>query len=350
MKKLVLMITALMTCMIMRAASDDNEITVSINYNADGTAVEIDVPAEISQFVNCTSGTSPHIKIVQSLSKENNPNNYVICYSLKGTTNDGSFYLEGDHKTVVELNGLTLTNPSGAAINLQNGKNNKIYVKKNTTNSLTDGKNEDTNGCIHCKGHLEFKKTGTLNIVGNSKHGIYSKEYCQIAKPTINITKAKKDGIHCKQYFWLEDAAVVNISGAGDDGIQVEYDDKDAYTGPLPNHEDVDENGEDFDENSGYFYQDAGTLTISDFAGFAIKADGKVMINGGTQNYDASKVSEDNNVPAGISDVRSDDTRMNDHTTDTVIYDVTGRQLKDIRKGQIIIIKQGNDVRKAIVQ
>ena len=74
------------------------------------------------------------------------------------------------------------------------------------------------------------------------------------------------------------------------------------------------------------------------------------MINGGTQNYDASKVSENNNVPAGISDVRSDDTRTNDHTTDTVIYDVTGRQLKDIRKGQIIIIKQGNDVRKAIVQ
>ena len=339
------MITALMTCMVMRAADDDVEITVKIEYNNNGTAVAITVPDEISQYVNCTSGTSPHVKILQSLSKANNPNNYVICYSLKGTTNDGSFYLEADIKTVVELNGLTLTNPSGPALYLKNGKNNKIYVKKNTTNSLTDGKNDDADGCIHCKGHLEFKKTGTLNIVGNNKHGIYSKEYVQIAKPTINITKAKKDGIHCKQYFWMEDAATVNISGVGDDGIQVEVDDKDTYTGPLPNHEGVDDNGEEIDENSGYFYQDAGTLTINECGGKAIKADGKVIITGGTQNYDASKVSEDN--ATSISTLRNDDVK----TEGEVIFDLTGRQmLKDLRKGQIVIIRKDNEVRKVIIK
>ena len=346
MKKLVLMITALMTCLVIRAASDDVEITVNINYNEAGTAVEITVPEEVSQYVKCTSGTSPHVKIEQSLSKENNPNNYVICYSLKGTTNNGSFYLDADIKTVVELNGLTLTNPSGAALYLKNGKNNKIYVKKNTTNSLTDGTNEDADGCIHCKGHLEFKKTGTLNIVGNNKHGIYSKEYIQIAKPTINITKATKDGIHCKQYFWMEEDATVNISGVGDDGIQVEVD-KDNYTGPLPKHEDEDA---DVDENSGYFYQDAGTLTISDFGGFAIKADGKVMITGGTQNFDTSKISENNKVPSGITVVRSDDTRTNNDTTDEVIYDLTGRLLKDMRKGKVVIIKKDNEIKKVIIK
>ena len=330
------MITALMICMVMRAADGDVEVTVKIEYNDAGTEVAITVPEEISQYVNIVSGTAPHVKIQQSLTKADNPNNYVIVYSISGTTNDGSFTLEADIKSVVELNNLTMTNPSGAAINLQNGKNNKIYVKKGTTNSLADAANDETKGCIHCEGHLEFKKTGTLNIVGNNSHAVYSKEYVQIAKPTINITGAKKDGFHCKQYFWMEDACTVTISNVGDDGIQVERIEEDAYTGPLPGHEDVDEHGEDFDENSGYFYQDNGTLTISDFAKKAIKADGKIMFNGGTQNFDTTAIKEDNNPATGIATLR------NNAVKSEAAYDLNGRQLKAQKKG--VVIQNGKKI------
>ena len=335
------MITALMICMVVRAADDDVEVTVKIKYNGAGTEVSMTVPDEISQYVNCTSGTSPHIKIVQSLKKKENPNNYVIVYSLSGTTTDGSFTLDAEIKTAIELNNLNMTNPSGPALNIQNGKNTKIYVKKNTENSLADGKNEDYNGCIHCEGHLEFKKTGTLNIVGNSKHAIYSKEYVQIAKPTINITKAKKDGIHCKQYFWIQDACTVNISGVKDDGIQVEVK-GDTPSEVYPEHE-----SDDTDEDTGNFYQDDGTLTISDCGGAPIKVDGKAVYNGGTQNFDKTAVSENNFTPTGITTLQRNDVTSGE----AVIYDLNGRRIDmlDGRKG-VFIIRKDNEIRKVIVK
>ena len=42
---------------------------------------------------------------------------------------------------------LTLTNPSGPAINLQNGKRCEVTAKKGTSSTLTDGANDDYNGC-----------------------------------------------------------------------------------------------------------------------------------------------------------------------------------------------------------
>ena len=56
------------------------------------------------------------------------------------------------------------------------------------------------------------------------------------------------------------------------------------------------------------------------------------------------------NNPATAITVRSDDTRANDTTGGEVIYDVTGRQLKDIRKGQIVIIRHGSEIRKVIIK
>lgn len=328
MKKLVLIITALMACMVMRA-----QITISVEFNGDKATVNI--PEEATSYVSCSTGESSHVSLVQAETTGADTSG-EITYTLSGTTEDGGFTLKGKYKATIELNNLTLTNPSGAALNIQDGKRIKIEVKKGTTNSLADGKNDDTNGCIHCEGHLELKKTGTLNIVGNNKHAVYSKEYLQIAKPTINITGAKKDGFHCKQYFWMEDAATVTISGVEDDGIQVELVDDEANTGMLPDREDG-----DTDENSGNVYLDAGTLTIDECGGNVIKADGQVVINGGTQNYDATKVSQNN--ATGINSLQNDI-----HSVETY-YDLNGQKLLGLRKG-VVIIRKENEIRKVIVK
>lgn len=329
-----------MTSMVVGAVET---ITVSIVYN--GTTASVSIPEGAEQYVSCTSDESSHVKVIQAETAGADTSG-EITYTLSGTTEDGGFTLEGKYKATIELNNLTLTNPSGAAINIQDGKRIKIEVKKGTTNSLADGKNDDTKGCIHCEGHLEFKKTGTLNIVGNNSHAVYSKEYLQIAKPTINITKAKKDGFHCKYYFWMEDAATVTISSVKDDGIQVEVDEKKDRTESLANHEGVDENGEEIDENSGNCYLDAGTLTISDCGGKVIKADGQVVINGGTQNYDTSAVSENNNSSTGITTLLQND----DPTSIETYYDLNGQRLAGLRKGRIVIIKKDNEIKKVIVQ
>ena len=201
-----------------------NDNTVEVLYN--GNSATILIADNIASYVTVSSGTSSHVVITQSAdfagvdpTKDNEDGE--IFYVLSGTSDDGEFYLEGSYKCEIDLNGLTLTNPAGPALNIQNGKRIDLSAKKGSQNTLTDGKNKDYNGCIHCKGHLEFKGKGELTIVANNKHGIYSGEYVEIKNLTLNITSAPKDGIHCKQYFLME-SGTVSISGVQDDGIQCE--------------------------------------------------------------------------------------------------------------------------------
>lgn len=186
MKKLLLSIITI-TCALTAQAVEDN--TVEVVYN--GTTATVTVASNIADVVTVSSGTSSHVVISSSTES------VELFYALSGTSDDGSFNLTGSYKCEIDLNGLTLTNPSGPAFYIKNGKRIAISAKKNTTNTLADGKNKDYNGCIHCTGHLEFKGKGELNVAGNSKHAIYSKEYTSLKNLTLNITGAKKDGIHC---------------------------------------------------------------------------------------------------------------------------------------------------------
>lgn len=324
-----MVLACLLAIPMIAAAVDDN--TVEIVYS--GNTARVTVADNISSYVTVSSGNSSHVKIVQSASfsgvdKTSDNEDGEIIYVLSGQSDDGEFYMEGSYKCVVELGGLTLTNPAGPAINVQNGKRIELSAKKNTTNTIADGANEDYNGCYHAKGHTKFKGKGTLNVVGNSKHGIYSKEYIEVKNLTINITSAAKDAIHCKEYFLME-SGTVNITGAGDDGIQVELK-GDTSTGKTTGHE---------DEDSGNFYQEDGTLSISGYASKAIKADGTITYTGGTQNFDKTDVAD----ATGIDSVWTDD------ATEMRVFDLLGRQAKASKSG-LYIIKNGSKARKILVK
>jgi hypothetical protein len=283
MKRTLLLITALLATMTAVKAIDKN--TVEITYN--GTTATVSIAPNISSYVTVQSGTSSHVKIVQSdnfagVDKNTDNEDGEIIYVLAGSSTDGEFYMEGSYKATVELNGLTLTNPSGPALAIMDGKRIEVSAKKGTYSTITDGANDTYNGCLHCKGHLKLKGKGVLNVQGNAKHAIYSKEYMEVKNCTVNITAAAKDGIHCKEYF-LQESGTINISGTADDGIQVEVDNSITKTGQLTDHE---------DENSGNCYQTGGTLSISKFAGAAIKADGTVKLSGKTSGFSSSDVVE----------------------------------------------------------
>ena len=314
------------------SAIEDNTVEVIFN----GTSATVNIANNISSYVTNQSGSSSHVKLVQSESfsginaSADNEDGEII-YVLSGSTSNGEFYLEGAFKCTVELSGVSITNPSGPAINVQNGKRVSVSIKKSTTNTLTDGANEDYNGAFHSKGHTKFKGKGTLNVVGNSKHGIYSKEYLEIKNCNINITKAVKDGIHCKEYFFME-SGNVSISGAGDDGIQVELSGN-ASTGAMPQHE---------EEDSGNFYMANGTLTISDYEGKAIVADGTITYSGGNQNFDTS----DTKILAGIEDIQaSKPSRIQDG-----IYDLQGRKLQAAPQHRCIYIIVENGQAKKVIR
>ena len=289
-------------------AADENK-TVKVVYN--GTTADVTIGKDVESFVSCTSGTSSHVVITSTTTS------VEVTYDLSGTSDDGEFCQNGEYKCAIALNGLTLTNPSGPAFNIQNGKRIDISAKNGTTNTLADGKNKDYKGCIHCTGHLEFKGKGELNIVGNSKHAVYSEEYTEIKNLTLNITGAVKDGIHCQEYFLME-SGNVTISNVGDDGIQCELAGE-TPTGELVDHE---------DEDTGNFYMLDGTLTIENYGGEAVKADGAIDYRGGTQNYDTT---------TGITAVGA-----SNPDSDAAVYDLSGRRVADPTRG--IYIQNGKKV------
>lgn len=237
----------------------------------------------IAKYVTPTV-SGAHVSIAQSsdLAEE-------ITYTLSGTSTDGEFYTSGSYKATIELNGLTLTNAtpvySGAAIHVQNSKRIKVKVVTGTTNTLTDAASGSQKGCLYIKGHAEFAQGGTLNIVGNVKHGIKTGEYMSLKNATINITSAVGDGINCEQYFLME-SGTLTISGTSDDGIQCDIEDTDTgTTGETTDHE---------DEDSGNIYISGGTINITCTATAAkgIKAEGDVKVSDGTITISTSGAGE----------------------------------------------------------
>ena len=250
--------------------TDDSSLkdnNVNIQYN--GTEALVYVAGNIAQYVDVTI-SGAHVSIAQSSMVDDTVGE--ITYNLSGTSTDGEFAMSGSYKATVTLNGLTLTNPTGAPINITNGKRIEMSVKKDTENTLVDGAGGSQKGCLYVKGHLELKGKGILNITGNTSHAIKSGEYVEIKNCTVNILKSVKDGINCSQYFLME-SGTLSMKSIGDDGIQCDLE-GDTSTGMLTDHE---------DEDSGNIYLLGGTIsaTITADACKGINAEGDMLIEGG---------------------------------------------------------------------
>ena len=186
---------------------------------------------------------------------------------LSGTTTDGSFVYNGTYKTTIALNGLTLTNTRGAAIDIECGKRVALEVRKGTENTLVDGSNGEQKAALYCKGHLEIDKAGTLTVTGNTGHAISAKEYIMLKKSegTIRVLGAVKDGIHCKQFLAAK-GFTVDISGTLDDGIDVEADGE--------------ENDEGYADGSLHLLGTVLNITTTADAAKALAADQDIVVNG----------------------------------------------------------------------
>ncbi len=266
---------------------DATEVTnnaVGVTYSNSSAAVT--VAGNIAQYITpVVSGA--HVSITQS--NTDDVDGDEITYTLSGTSSDGEFYMEGEYKATVALNGLTLTNASGtfsgSAIHIQDGKRIEVSVKQGTTNTLKDYANGSQKACLYVKGHMELKGKGTLNVYGNYAHAIRSGEYTTMKNCTVNVLSAVKDGLNCSQYLYIE-SGTLEISGVGDDGIQCDIDDAENATSETSDHE---------DEDSGNIYivaDESGntpTITITGTATAAkcIKSEGTVNVSAGTITLNA---------------------------------------------------------------
>lgn len=236
---------------------------VEIAY-AEGAATAL-IAGNIAQYVDVAI-EGAHVTITQS-SLVGDDTCGEITYSLSGTSSDGSFSLDGSYKASIDLCGVSLTNPSGAAIDIQNGKRIELSVKSGTENYLCDGPDGDHKAALYCKGHLELKGKGVLTISGKKGHAISAKEYIEMKNCTIVIDEAVKDGINCTQYFLME-SGELQISGIGDDAIQTDYKD------------DADREAED--TGSIIILDGKITATVTNRASKALKAEGILTVEGGT--------------------------------------------------------------------
>ena len=239
--------------------------TAAVCIDYDGASATVTIAGDVAPYVAATVNGA-HVSIVQSEAVGDGTCG-EITYRLAGASDDGSFTLEGSYKATVQLRGLTLTNPSGAAVNIQNGKRINVSMKEGTENTLADGAGGSQKGCLYVKGHTELKGRGVLNVYGKAAHGIFSKEYLTMRNCTVHVLEAVKDGVNCNQHF-LQESGALSIKGVGDDGIQVSFEDA------------ADRESDD----TGCFTLAGGTLdiTVSADAAKGVKADSTVFIQDGT--------------------------------------------------------------------
>lgn len=258
--------------------------SVSVTYS--DTKAEVVIAGNIAPYITASVTNGTHVSILEA-GCENE-----ITYTLSGSCSNGSLYQDGDLKATFVLKNLSLTNPSGAAININDGK--RIAIELEGTNTLADGSSTDK-GALMVNGHSEFTGSGTLNIAGNgTNHAFWADEYILLKKTMtggITITKATKDGINVNQYLKIKGGSL-SISDVGDDGIQIGMEG-------------------DKSEDDGKFIMSDGTLSVTVPSGVGggkcVKADSTIAISGGTltlkaqaaSTYDSS--THDYTVGAGLS-------------------------------------------------
>ena len=168
-----------------------------------------------------------------------------VMYELSGDTDDGFFKLYSTKKQGITLNEVNITNPNGAAINVQGtvsepNKGKRTFVVINGGNALFDGETysdtsfgEDEKATLFSEGQLIFSGNGTLTVGASGKSGIVSDDYITIQSGNINVSVSASAyydsedaeykspaGIKTNDYFSMKGGSlIISSSGTGSKGI-----------------------------------------------------------------------------------------------------------------------------------
>ena len=138
-----------------------------------------------------------------------------INYVLSGITTAGSVKIYSDYRFGLVLNGVSIQNPTGAAINIQSGKRISVTLVDYTSNRLIDERifrmteGERMNGTLYSEGQLIFNGAGSLLIYGNHGHAICVRDYIRINSGNITINNATSNGIQCRDYFEMNGGNII---------------------------------------------------------------------------------------------------------------------------------------------
>lgn len=234
--------------------------TVGVEY--DGATAQVEISGDLAPYLTVNvEGANVSIFADEQLQEE-------VTYLLSGTSNAGSFTLEGDYKATLVISGLHLTSNTVSLppMNILNGKRIKILVSG--ANSFADCAGGTHKGAFFVNGHPEIEGCGYINITGNSKHAFVSDEYTQFKHSftgTINVLGAVGDAFHIDQYLLMQ-GGTFQMNNIGGDGFDIS----------LTNDATDEHNGEVFIEGGNI------QLNVATPDTKGIKSDGNMTISGGT--------------------------------------------------------------------
>ena len=263
------------------------------NFDRTIRIVFADEGAQVTGDVNNTvSVNGNHVTV-------NNTTDEKVIYELTGSAQDGSLKLYSSRKQALVLNGVSLTNTTGAAINNQGKK--KCFIVVKGTNSLKDGESytstpadEDEKAALFSEGQLIFSGDGTLTVTAQGKSGITSDDYVHFMESAvINVNSSAGHGIRGKDAVYISDGTInVQVSADMKKGITSDslvcinggetsiiisgsaaYDDEDAeYKGSAGIKADC------------LFLMNAGTMSVVNFGtgGKGVSGDQTACFNGGS--------------------------------------------------------------------
>jgi hypothetical protein len=142
----------------------------------------------------------------------------------QGLCANASLTLSGNYDFNLYLNGLGLTNSSGAAINNDGTGAMNVILVEGTANRLIDSAGGSQKAAFYSKGDFAISGGGSLETRGKTAHAIAAKGAFTQSGGTIWVKEAVKDGINAK---------TVSVSGGvfrartkgdgiqGDDGVTI---------------------------------------------------------------------------------------------------------------------------------
>ena len=190
-----------------------------LENNDFSTEVAIDLSNPVSKTVN-----GVEITVNGSHVTANHGSEKKVCYVVSGSTTNGSLTILGEKKYAVKLNGVSITNPDSAALNLLSNKRAFVILADGTTNTLTDGVGGSQKGTLYCKGKLLFNGSGSLSVIGNTNNGIHSADYITFSKGcNIYVKVAENHGVKANDGIFINGGVLnVEVSAAAAKGINSE--------------------------------------------------------------------------------------------------------------------------------
>lgn len=308
----------------------DISAAVGETYNAADFTTDVYI-VFASSSVSITGDTS-NLAFSRSAAAVTIVNNTAtkINYHLSGSSSNGFLKIYSGADQALFLEGLNLSNPSGAAINVQGPQAspssgaNTFVILTSSSNTISDGtsytstpSDEDEKAALFSEGALIFLGSGSLTVSASGSSAIASDDYLFFYEsPSLTANSSAGHALRGKDYILVNSGSIVASSSANTkkgltsegmvriDGGTLSV----SVTGSVALDSDNTYSGTAGIKAGGNFVMNGGTVTItnSGTGGKGISGDADAYFYGGTvtvtttgANYGSS--SSGNNPGGGPS-------------------------------------------------